>query len=297
MAEQERSDRVSTAKPCGLWDIYRFSYLLALRSLNWHHARDVARLLIEPCSYWRNVEVPAVVNHLCVRRGERILDVGSPKLASIFLWYRMGVEMYATDLYPYFFDEYSHYLRRVANSQTGASYHIELQDARRLTYPDCYFNKVYAISVVEHIEHEGDSLAVQEIRRVLRPGGICCLTVPFASRYRESSIEYEVYYKDSAKGRPAFYERHYDPQSLQERLIGPSGLTVSTLKYFGERWVPFERLYRALPRILKMLLSPLSPAFARVFLHEVDSNRLSSAKAALIVMRKQSRPFPGTPSD
>jgi SAM-dependent methyltransferase len=272
-----------------LWEIYRFSYHLAWRSASLAFAKDVARLLLEPCNYWRNVEVPAVLNHLQVRPGERVLDIGSPKLPSLFLWHRRGAEVYATDLYPYFLREYAHYAERLGKSPAGADYRMEVQDARGLTFPDEYFDKVYAISVVEHIEEDGDSRAMQEIRRVLKPGGLCCLTVPYALRYRESLIDHDLYYKKTVDGQPVFYQRHYDQQTLQTRLILPSGLSVDALAFFGERWFAYERFYDALPRLAKIPFSLLGPIFSALFLRRV-SPTAANAKAALILLRKDGGP-------
>jgi SAM-dependent methyltransferase len=277
-----------------LWDVYKFSYLLALRSLRWRHTKQALRLLLEPCTYWRNVEVPAVINHLHVQAGERILDIGSPKLPSLFLWSRMGAEVYASDLLPYFVEEYSYLSGRLRRHNSGADYHIETQDARALIYPANYFDKVYAISVLEHIEDEGDSQAMREIARVLKVGGVCCLTVPFAGQYREDSIKpklyYEFYYKlrdqDPAAGQPVFWQRRYDPEALRARLIAPSGLSVSTTEYYGERWFPFERFYESLPPAMRVLFSVPGPAFSKLFLYRLDRPTSSGLKAALLVLRK-----------
>jgi len=270
----------------GLWDIYQFAYSVALRSLSWRRARDAARLLIEPCTYWRCVEVPAVMRHLRAQPGERILDIGSPKLLSLFLCYHCASNVYATDLYPYFFEEYSHYVEKLRLAPSGAAYCIQVQDARSLSYPDSSFDKVYSISVLEHIEHGGDTQAMREIARVLKPGGVCCLTVPFAERYRESTIDRELYYKKPVNGAPVFYERHYDLESLRTRLIVPSGLHIRTMEFFEERWFPYERFYLALPKAVRILFSGLSPLFSGVFLHQLpgDSSRLSGAEAVLLLM-------------
>lgn len=270
-----------------LWDVYRFAYLVAFRSLSWRQRTNTLRLLLEPCNYWRNVEVPAVISRLAVRPGEKVLDIGSPKLPSLFIWYRLGAEVYATDLFPYFFEEYSHYAERLNPPLSGPAYHIEQQDARCLRYPDCYFDKVYAISVLEHIEDDGDSQAMREISRVLKPGGICCLTVPFAERYRESTIDYELYFKKSVNGKPVFFERHYDPESLQSRLVRPSRLNVSIIQYYGERWLPYERFYQELPAVFKILISPLGPMFSRLFLVPLRSESASSAKTALLQLGRE----------
>lgn len=286
MSAAKPSETTDGTRPLSLWDIYKFSYLLALRSLSFRHSRTIARLLLEPCTYWRNVEVPAVLNHLKVRPGERVLDIGSPKLPSLFVWSQMQAEIYATDLFPYFVEEYSYLSRRLSNHGIERGYRIEIQDGRSLGYPDCHFDKVYAISVIEHIEDDGDSQAMREIARVLKVGGLCCLTVPFAPRYREDTIDYQIYFKDSAPGKPVFWQRRYDLEALEARLIVPSCLSVSTIEYFGERWFSFEQFYERLPQLLRIIFSVPGPAFSKLFLYKLDEGASSAAKTALLVLRK-----------
>ena len=273
-----------------LWRIYYFSYLLAIRSVSGRHIKDVLRLVLEPCNYWRNVEVPAVLNHLRVERGEKVLDIGSPKLPSLFIWDRLGAEVWATDLFPYFFEEYGHYKQRLQTALSGETYHIEVQDARKLGYPDSFFDKVYAISVLEHIENDGDSVAMREIARVLKPGGLCCLTVPAARHYAEESIAEEIYYKKPVDGKPVFYQRHYDEETLRSRLVSPSGLELLSVEYFAERWVPYERLYGKLPRLIKIPVSLLGPFFSKLFLCRAEPRQLVEPKAACLVVRRASSP-------
>lgn len=285
-AVQSRAAAAGSVPPgtISLWEVYRFAYSLALLSFDRKHFKHALRLLLEPCNYWRNVEVPPVINWLGVKSGQKVLDIGSPKLPSLFIWYRLEAEVYATDLFPYFFEEYSYYAELLKPSSSGPAYHVEQQDARRLGYPDAHFDRVYAISVLEHIEDDGDSRAMREISRVLKPGGICCLTVPFSGSYHESTIDYEVYFKKPVDGRPVFYQRHYDPDSFQRRLIAPSGLRVLATQYFGERWLPYERVYNRLPRAFRILLSILGPAFSKLFLYRMEAPL--GAKAALLVLQK-----------
>jgi len=276
----------ASIRPHSLWEFYRFSYVLGLRSLSRRHAKSVAALFLEPCNYWRNIEIPAVLNHLRVQPGEHVLDVGSPKLPSLFLSHRVGANVRATDLFPYFFEEYSHYLARLGKPAGDGGYQMEVQDARSLAYPDRHFEKAYAISVLEHIEDEGDTRAIREIARVLKPGGVCCLTVPFASRYYESTISKELYYRKPVDGKPVFYERHYDSEALWRRLLAPSGLRVEKVEYFGERWISFEHLYSSFPRLLRILLAPWGPLFSKMFLYRLREESSGTAKMALVVLRK-----------
>lgn len=280
-------DNQSQYVKVSLWDVYRFAYLVALRSFSWEQRINALRLLLEPCNYWRNVEVPAVINRLEAGPGERVLDVGSPKLPSLFIWRRLGAEVHATDLFPYFFDEYTHYSKRLRQRGSGAEYHIEQQDARELRYPDSFFDRAYAISVLEHIEDSGDSKAMQEIARVLKPGGLCCITVPVAHQYRESSIDHEIYYKKPADDKPVFYERHYDQESLQSRLIRPSGLSVTGLEFYGERLFPYEHYYNALPHLLRIALAPAGAFFSKLCLSRTDQQGRPAPKMALVTLRKQ----------
>jgi len=275
------------AELVSLWQIYRFGYSVALRSASRGRAKDALRLVLEPCNYWRNVEVPAVLNHLSVQNGEKVLDIGSPKLPSLFIWSRLGAEVWSTDLFPYFFEEYSHYHRCLEGRAKGSNFHIEAQDARKLTYPDSLFDKVYAISVLEHIEDDGDSIAMKEISRVLKPGGVCCLTVPFAGHYSEETISQEIYYKKPMGGMPVFYQRHYDQEALHARLIGPSGLQLEAVEYYGERWVPYERIYDGLPRFVKIPISFAGPLASKLFLHRMKSGSEGEPRAALLKLRSR----------
>jgi SAM-dependent methyltransferase len=266
-------------RPVSLWQIHRFAYMLALRCVGACAFRTLAKLVLEPCTYWRNVEVPEVL---------------SPKLPSLFIWQSLGAEVWSTDLFPYFLDEYSRYQKRLPKRPSDPQFHIELQDARGLTYPDSYFDKVYSISVLEHIADDGDSQAMREIGRVLKAGGLCCLTVPFASTYREETSSRDLYYKKHDEGKAIFYQRHYDEKALREHLIAPSGLDVCDLQLFGERWVPFERAYAKLPLPVKAAIAPLGPLLSLAFLHRIKKGSKRGAKAALLLLRKR-RPAGGGP--
>lgn len=279
--------------PVRLRNVYAFAYGLALKSFGAGHNKDALRMLIEPCNYWRNAEVPAVLSELGVQPGERVLDVGSPKLPSLYLCYRSRAQVFATDLFPYFLDEYAHYVQRLGTPPDRAAYRMEAQDARALPYPDRSFDKVFAISVVEHIEDLGDSLAMREMARVLKPGGLLSLTVPFDHVYRETVIEHEIYFKKPVDGKPVFYQRHYDPEALQVRLIQPSGLSLVKQEYFEERWLRYEHYYSLLNRFVRIPFSLLGPVFSWLFLNRVPHPAPRRAKAALLTLRKEEGPVRG----
>ncbi|TMF18414.1 MAG: class I SAM-dependent methyltransferase, partial [Chloroflexi bacterium] len=66
----------------------------------------------------------------------------------------------------------------------GFTFHKE--DARKTSFPDAHFDAVFAVSTVEHIglfdaDDTGDQKAAREMCRILKPGGLFVLTVPYAA--------------------------------------------------------------------------------------------------------------------
>jgi SAM-dependent methyltransferase len=202
------------------WDVYRFGLLVGARAFPAAPRHAVKRLLL-PVEYIRYSEFRYVLEHLNVTADHRVLDIGSPKLLSLFLASRVGANIWATDLVDDFFPPYAAY----AASMLGAEqtrYVIETQDARTLTYRDESFDRVFSVSVIEHIPDDGDARAMEEIARVLKPGGIACLTVPWSDRgYLEEfhAPGPDVYWVRSSEREKVFYQRAYDRGSLQARLL------------------------------------------------------------------------------
>ncbi|MBN1893813.1 glycosyltransferase [bacterium] len=64
---------------------------------------------------------------------------------------------------------------------------VEVGDVCRLRFPDASFDAYISLGVVEHFE-EGPDRALQEAYRVLRPGGIAFITVPYLSGFRKSLV-------------------------------------------------------------------------------------------------------------
>ena len=148
----------------------------------------------------------------------RILDVGSPKLFGFYLATHYPVELHLTDINPNDIKEYELFWRCIRSTRGKASFAV--QDARRLSYSDNYFDVVYSMSVVEHIEGvEGDREAMAEMMRVLKPGGQIIVSVPYGSHYSE---QYRIGIS-SARGRTAdpdkrLFQRIYDSGTLRRRL-------------------------------------------------------------------------------
>jgi hypothetical protein len=108
--------------------------------------------------------------------------------------------------------------------------------------------------------------------RVVKTGGRLAFSVPIAIRHTDVSVNSDVYDRKFG-GAPVFYERHYDSQSIHDRLIGPSGATLLSLEAFGEPGFEFGRRVAYRKWIgLGGLLKPLRwtmPWFAHRFIKPV----------------------------
>jgi len=241
----------------------RYGMGLGLDLLREARLRAALPLLIKPINYWRTAEYQAVWDQADFRPSDQILDVGSPKLLAVYLAERLGAQVCATDIHPYFIATLTalRRLRRIPDARLR----LQVEDARALSFPDASFNKAYSISVLEHIPDDGDSLATRQLGRVLTPGGRCVLTVPFApaprDEYRDGGFYWSAWSSRGTQG--VFYQRRYDEESLHRRLIAPSGLALVRLGYIGERgphWGTHE-----LADYLPALSGPVQPLLSELF--------------------------------
>jgi SAM-dependent methyltransferase len=260
---------------------------LSLPLLRQRRLGRALRYLVVPVNYWRSQEYRLALQEGRFGPGERVLDVGSPKLLSLWVADRIGAEVVATDIEPYFMEEYE--LLRRARRVPAERLRLAVEDGRRLSFGDASFDKVYSLSVLEHIPDGGDSECVRELARVLAPGGRCVLTVPFWPTSRTDWREADFYWSgasvDDATGR-VFYQRRYSEADLHERLVEPSGLRLAKLRFVGDRWS--RRGDRELCELLPPVTGPLQPALARLLTTApaADWRTLRKPLCALLVLEK-----------
>lgn len=97
------------------------------------------------------------------------------------------------------------------------------------------FDLTTSISVIEHINGDGDSKMMSEIARVTRSGGLAVVTFPVKPMFENEYRKTDPYgTQESARDRGFFFQRFYDRQSIQARIVQSSRFKEVTRRYYVE---------------------------------------------------------------
>jgi SAM-dependent methyltransferase len=165
------------------------------------------------------------------------LDVSSPKLLPSLLQHEGRGRWTATDLFSTEIDMWR---------AVEPDLHLEIADATQLQYADESFDHVLCVSVVEHIPGEGDSAAMAEFWRVLRPGGVLHMTTDVAPETRDILVDRKVYGEASQEvDGGVFFARNYSPEDLERRILGSAPWMVEHREFARQRNEELERRFYA----------------------------------------------------
>jgi ubiquinone/menaquinone biosynthesis C-methylase UbiE len=116
-----------------------------------------------------------MVRDLDPKPGDKILDVGCGDGFYLFLLSHLGIKLslYGTDFDPLA-------LKSAKINLKNKKIYLKQADLmKKLPFKDNFFNKVVMSEVAEHLPN--DVKGIKEVARILKPGGILCLTVPNAN--------------------------------------------------------------------------------------------------------------------
>lgn len=202
--------------------------------------------------YSRSVEYPLVVRLLEARAGHRLLDVGSGRRGELAtLAARAGLDVTAIDPRD-----------DLGVDAPPSPVRFLRADARELPFEDATFDRITAVSTIEHIE-DGEAATMRELARLLAPAGRLVLSVPYNPLKRA-----EVFIRGGVYGRTGervFFERVYDDEWLDNRILGPSGLREDERVLLTEPGVRLSRHYydaRGMPWSALRLRAPVGPLLA-----------------------------------
>jgi len=166
--------------------------------------------------------------------GKRVLDVGCGAGSMLQRLAKAGYQPFGLDMaLPFLI-----YLQqKLQNTQIS----LLKGDLFQLPWANNKFDAVVISEVLEHIED--DEAALREIWRVLRPGGVCVLSVP------ADPEQYDWF------DRWVGHLRRYQKTELQQRLES-QGFTVKSIHFFGFPLVRLFHQFVYLPYLRKALKKP-----------------------------------------
>lgn len=138
-----------------------------------------------------------------VARGGRFLDVGAGTGAT-GAWLAEHGDLVASDFMPLALE-----LNRERHAATG----FVAADARQLPFADASFDVALCVTVLCHQSIPDPQIVVNELARVVRPGGVLCLWEPGVRRLRR------------AHDRVTHSARRFSRRDLSDLVVG-AGLAV-----------------------------------------------------------------------
>lgn len=247
------------------WHSYRLGLRWLVRDAvrGWPAGKVGLQRLVVPLDPWRYYELGRIADEpfagVC-------LDVSSPKLLASLLRHEGRGEWLCIDL----FEQEIEAWRRI-----DPRLRLDVQDATELPYATASFAGGVCISVLEHIGSGRDVVALSELWRVIRPGGILHLTTDVAREAGDVYIHERIYGRGSTAvdGDRVFFKHAYSTGEL-ESVVAASPWEVLVREFAVQRRPGIERLFYA--------RRPWSYAYGPLLRLVCPANFETSSSASLI---------------
>lgn len=255
------------------WDKLKTRLLIYCQLRRFPSVKSAFRIFINPIDSTREIEFSYLIKYLQQNniKPECVLDISSPFVMAYVL--SANSTVIKTDINPI----------EKEMIKKGPKLRFILEDATKLSFPDNSFDLVYSISVIEHI-YEKYTNAINEMLRVLKPGGYMYLTFPVAKNHTEEWLDQRTYptqYKNSDK---AFFQYRFDENDVVGMLDGLNEIEIADMSIYWERadgeYDKTMKRLRVKPFNSKFtsLRNGLINIYSSIFLLETSPTDFSNAK-------------------
>jgi len=208
---------------------FYFNFLPKIIYKKFREAKHSKEWIKELFNYNRMIEIPLTLYLLNLKKTDLILDISSPKLLSLYLSTK-GFNLTISDVTDYFINDFKIYSRFF-----NISPKLDTFDAKKTPYLDNSFDKIFSISVLEHVPDYGDIEIVKEGYRILKKGGQFIITLPAYKTYMEEWVTMNISWptKKNEKGE-SFFQRRYNKRVILERFAN-TGFKIEDIVFIAEK--------------------------------------------------------------
>ena len=159
--------------------------------------------------------IPAIAQQMTATGARTVLDIGSGTGRHVVFLAAQGFSVFGLDSSPVGLE-----LTRQWLTETGCSAQLAAQDIYdRLPYEDAFFDTVISVQVIHHARIAPIRSLIQEIARVLKPGGLVFVTVPQLQNQGTRFEEVEPGTCIPLDGQEAGLPHHYfTPEELRREF-------------------------------------------------------------------------------
>ena len=168
-------------------------------------------------------------------------------------------------------------------------YKVETGDATKLNFPNNSFDSVISISVIEHINNDGDADAMKEMWRVLKPSGVLILTFPVSKSFSIEYSESDTYGLNVDQiNEKYFFQRVYAEKSIKERLLNNiQDFTILEQQIFGEKEHGFYSKYSERWKKKGLLETVKDPYYISKYFEYINAfNEIKESAVIGLTLRK-----------
>lgn len=151
-------------------------------------------------------------------------------------------------------------------------------DAARLPFADASFACVIATALLEHVPNP--RRVVREIHRVLRPGGVVYVEVPFMEGYHAHPDDYQRF---TFRGLEILFGRFKIVD--REVCVGPSSALCWMLREYPAAWVTSPRVALVLKWLAAWVTAPIK--YLDYFLAKAPGAFRTAAGLGIVARRKE----------
>ena len=251
---------------------------------------------LTPLDYTRTKEIPSIIKLSGILEFKDkelyILDIGSPQILSIILA-SSSKNWNITYINP--FQKELDILSEEASMMGLKNINIIKDDITNLRFDlTNYFDFIFSCSVFEHIypEKNGDIIASRNILKLLKQDGYFLISVPYTLKAFNEYKNEDVYHIKKGESSKLFFQRFYDQETLEKRILEPSMLKVKDMNFIGERYYFKNNIHRRTAHLfsgkyLSKILGRFYFLLSNIFLIEdINYRKLSKPYIAIVKLLK-----------